>query len=476
MELIDSIQALVKALEGGSYNAAPGALTQGSALQVEDLSTVMENVTFDDSHLKLQKMVKSESCKSTLAQFNRQLSYGIFGGSAQIEGHVGQEETSDFVRVVVPMCFYSHTRRVTLVANLVQTGDGVKAEERAAADAAKKIAGDIEFDLFRGMADFSNAGVFDGNPSTSVMPALPNMQGIDLQIRQSDNQRNARDLMFAEYGSDDTVVISAGGVMTQDHVEDASVRSALNFGNAEKLIVDPRVLSAYNKIIFAKERVILAGSPQTSTGGDLQKQWVSGGTVSVEASRFLSGKAKPAPYRPKSGLTNTGMSVSPVTTTDTAAVTAFQGWPDLSVQGDALQRAGRGPCLRSGLDDHLCGRRQGRRDDRSPVFGHGPLLQRVPHAGQRRCGLGEVHRSRGRQRRVERHLHGSRQQAAGLRDGLPPGGGHDGHEGAGAVQPPEARGDGSEPARGSLPLLHPRGLSTPQERADRQPPRLLIRS
>jgi hypothetical protein len=343
MELIDSIQALVKALEGGSYNAAPGALTQGSALQVEDLSTVMENVTFDDSHLKLQKMVKSESCKSTLAQFNRQLSYGIFGGSAQIEGHVGQEETSDFVRVVVPMCFYSHTRRVTLVANLVQTGDGVKAEERAAADAAKKIAGDIEFDLFRGMADFSNAGVFDGNPSTSVMPALPNMQGIDLQIRQSDNQRNARDLMFAEYGSDDTVVISAGGVMTQDHVEDASVRSALNFGNAEKLIVDPRVLSAYNKIIFAKERVILAGSPQTSTGGDLQKQWVSGGTVSVEASRFLSGKAKPAPYRPKSGLTNTGMSVSPVTTTDTAAVTAFKAGQIYQFKATPCNELGEGP-------------------------------------------------------------------------------------------------------------------------------------
>lgn len=343
MELISNIQALVKALEAGSYNAAPGTLVQGAALQVEDLSTVMENVTFDDSHLKLQKMLKVESCKSTLAQFDRQLSYGIFGGSAQIEGQIGQEEISDFVRITVPMCFYSHTRRVTIVANMVQTVDGVKAEDRAASDAAKKIAGDIEFDSFRGMADFSNAGVFDGNPSTSVMPALPNIQGIDLQIRQSDSQRNSRDLMFAEYGSDDTVVIPGGGNLTQDNVEDASVRSALNFGSADKLVVDPRVLSAYNKIIFAKERVILAGSPQTATGGDLQKQWVSGGTVSVEASRFLSGKSKPAPFRAKSGLVNTSMTVSPVSTTDANAPTAFVANQVYSYNAAPCNELGEGP-------------------------------------------------------------------------------------------------------------------------------------
>jgi hypothetical protein len=64
---------------------------------------------------------------------------------------------SDFVRVVVPMCYYSHIRRVTLVANLVQTVDGKKAEARAAEDAAMKLAADIEFDIFRGKADFTNA-------------------------------------------------------------------------------------------------------------------------------------------------------------------------------------------------------------------------------------------------------------------------------------------------------------------------------
>src|SRR5216683_371560 len=225
-------QALLKALEAGNYNAAPSTLVQGSALQIEDLSPVMNNVTYDDSHIKLQKMLKVDPVKSTLAQFDRQLSYGIFGATAQNEGAVGQEEMSEYVRIVVPMAYYSHVRRVTVVANLVATVDGVKAEERAASDGAKKIAGDIEFDSFRGKADFSNAGLFDGS-----MLAIPGL---------------------------------------------------------------PKILSAYNKISFGKERIILAGAPQDATSADLRRQWVSGGTVNVEASRFLSGKTRPATARSSS--------------------------------------------------------------------------------------------------------------------------------------------------------------------------------
>ena len=296
-QTLDVLTQLAKALEAGNYDAAPSTLTQGGALQIEDLSPVMNNVTFDNSHIKLQKMIGTSDCKSTLAQYNRQLSYGQFGGSAQLEGYVGLENTSDFVRITVPMAFYSAIRRVTIASTMVATVDGKKSDERAAADEALRLAGDIEFDCFRGLDDFSNAGVFDGNPLT--IPALPNIHGLGLQIRQSDFQVNSRDLMFAEYGSDDTVVISGGGVsLAQDKIEDAAVRSSINFGTAQKLVVDPIVLANYNKLVFGKERIVLAGSPQDATGGQLNKQWVSGGTVSIEASQFLRGKAKPA--RPRS--------------------------------------------------------------------------------------------------------------------------------------------------------------------------------
>lgn len=293
--MIEQLQSLMKALEAGSYNAAPGQLAQGAALMVEDLSPVMQNVTFDDSHIKLQKMLPSKDVKSQLHQFNRQLDYGIFGGSAQFEGGIGEEDTSNYVRAVVPMAYYSTTRRVTVAANLIGAFDGVKAEDRAASDAAMKLAGDIEFDLFRGQSDFSNAGVFDGNPL--AVAKVPNMIGVDQQVRQSDAQSNTQDLMFAEFGSDQTVVLSAGGTLTQSIIEDSAVRSAMNMGAADRLVLDPISLSAYNKIAHAKERIMLAGSAQEATGAHLRTQWTSSAIVSLEASRFLSGKTRPARAR-----------------------------------------------------------------------------------------------------------------------------------------------------------------------------------
>jgi hypothetical protein len=295
--LIGNLQGLVKALEGGQQGGFPGSQTQGSALQIEDLSPVIQNVCWKEDIIKLQKVIKVESCKSTLAQFDRQLDYGQFGGSAQLEGAVGQEETSSIIRVVVPMAFYSHLRRTTVVANLVETVDGKKADERAAEDAAKKIAMDVEYDIFRGYADFSNAGVFDGNPL--AVPALPNIHGVDIQVRASDYQFNSHDLMLEEFGSNLSIVLTGGGVLTQSVVEDAHVRSQMNMGEAKDLYVDPLVASAYNKTLIGAvngafapigQRMMAGGSAVDVSGADLSRQYVHGGVVKIETSRFLSGK------------------------------------------------------------------------------------------------------------------------------------------------------------------------------------------
>lgn len=296
----DNVKALEaelkKALEAGNYNAAPSTLVNGSALQREDISGVMEVVCHNDSHIKLQKALSSSAVKSLLVQYDRQLSYGVaFGGTAQFEGQVGIEEDAAYARMVVPMAFYSLISRVTVQANMVETVDGVKAEDRVASNAAKKIAADIELDLFRGKADFSNAGVFDGNPLS--IATLPGMLGLDPQVRMADSQRNAQDLMFAEFGGNESVVIPGGAILSQDNVEDASVRSAINHGSADKMFLSPKALSLYNKMSFGKERIMLAGSPQDATGAELRNQWTSSGTVKLEASRFLMAKYLPAAPR-----------------------------------------------------------------------------------------------------------------------------------------------------------------------------------
>jgi len=318
MNVTEQLNDLMKALEAGSYNAAPSTLSQGASLQVEDLSPVMENVTWSDQHIKLQKALSKKEARSTLVQFNRQLDYGVFGGSAQYEGGIGEEDTSNYVRAVVPMAYYSTIRRVSVAANMIGAFDGRKAEDRAADDAAKKITGDIEFDSFRGQADYSNAGVFDGNPAAQA--EMPGMRGVDAQIRESDSLANTQDLMFAEYGSDQTVVVSVNGTMTQSTIEDMAVKSAMQHGSADKLLMDPISLSAYNKIAHAKERIMLAGSAQEASGANLRQQWTSSAMVSLEPSRFLSGKTRPARAR-------AGSPAAPAAPTVTAPADAASNLP-----------------------------------------------------------------------------------------------------------------------------------------------------
>jgi hypothetical protein len=63
--MIEQLQSLMKALEAGSYNGCSRTVGTGRCLMVEDLSPVMHNVTFDDSHIKLQKMLPSKDVKSS---------------------------------------------------------------------------------------------------------------------------------------------------------------------------------------------------------------------------------------------------------------------------------------------------------------------------------------------------------------------------------------------------------------------------
>jgi hypothetical protein len=303
MDLIKQLESLVKTLEAGSYNSAPGQLVQGSALQSEDLSAVMHNVCIASDEIKLQKLFGKKKAKSLTIQFNRQLSYGRLGGAAQREGAVGNTNVGDYVRATVPMCFYSEVRRVTEAANLIEAFDGIKAEDREAENAAEVIAMNIEFDLFKGKADFSNAGVFDGHPA--AMPELPNMLGVDSQIRQSDMLVTTQDLMFASYGSNQSVVLAQNAALDQIVIEDARLRAKLNFSQAKNLYVDPVIMTSYNKKVAlgtgtnSIQRIQLAGSAQDVSGASLRRQWTAHGDVNLEESHFLRGKT--SPLRPNIG-------------------------------------------------------------------------------------------------------------------------------------------------------------------------------
>jgi len=315
-QYLDKLGDLIKALEAGFAVGPPGSLTQGAALQRQDLSPVMNLVTFGESKIKLQKDLPIEKATSLTVEFNRQLDYGIPGGSATLEVSAGQDDTANYVRALVPMAFYVNRRTVSFAADEMESFDGQKSSEREAKNAAMKIAFDVERDLYQGKSDFSNGGVFDGNP-LAVPQRMPGMNGLDLQIRQSDGLLNTQDLMFYEYGSNASVVISIGGVLQQGNIEDMALRSNQNMGEASELHLSIDALAAYNKLAFGKERIVLGGTAQGSTGANLLKQFTSAGPIDLVATQFLRAKTSPpatiralAPAAPTISLAQTAGSTS----------------------------------------------------------------------------------------------------------------------------------------------------------------------
>jgi len=59
------------------------------------------------------------------------------------------EDVADYTRVVVPMAFYSHVRRITLVDNLTRVTEGPIDFEGNAEHMARQLADEIEFEVFK---------------------------------------------------------------------------------------------------------------------------------------------------------------------------------------------------------------------------------------------------------------------------------------------------------------------------------------
>lgn len=297
-EVIEKVTTLLKALEAGYAFGPAGTSVQGAALQRQDLSGIMNNVTYQSQMLVLQKVIPTRVAKSMTVEYRRQLSYGGLQGVATVEVSAGKSITGDYESLLAAMAFYTVSSIVSFAATQVQAFDNVQNEEREAHNAAMVIAGAIELDLFRGHADFSNGGVFDGAPSAMPLgTVMPGMIGLDPQIRQANLSYQARSLDMFEYGAGGSTLLNVGGTLAQSNIEDGLSHSVMNFGEARTLYLDPLTHAAYNKIIFNKEHsyVNMGQQPPSATGAALTQQWTANGQCSLITSRFLSGKTAPPP-------------------------------------------------------------------------------------------------------------------------------------------------------------------------------------
>jgi hypothetical protein len=237
------VEELQKALSiGGEYaTTAPGSLSQGAALAVEDLDRTLKLVTHSMEHLRLWKDVIKQKVNQTVHQFNVQNSYG--------------SEVSPFFQMggVPTATDASYNREVYIVKYLGTQGSVQHNLTMIQAAHGPVVAREVKNKTIELLARNERA-MFEADSDINALE----YDGVDKLIRSKQADTQYKSTAFAGYdsvGTDDSVIINAkGSNLDEDLAEDACLRAVNNFGMPMDMYLATDVHSHFSRAFYAKER------------------------------------------------------------------------------------------------------------------------------------------------------------------------------------------------------------------------------
>ena len=201
----EEVDALNKALSAGyGYSGTPTSFAGGTPLMVESLEASLKSTTWQMKNLVLWPSMPVDKAYNTIEQYSRVTSYGGNGSPYFNEGGSPREEDSQYNRETQRVVYFGTRRRVTHAMMLVRVAFG-DAVAREINNGNMWMLQNIERELYFGNAWFSNAGAFDGNPSSIHADTLA-LNGLDQQIRQGDTDAKVQAVAFDGFGGADSVV------------------------------------------------------------------------------------------------------------------------------------------------------------------------------------------------------------------------------------------------------------------------------
>lgn len=237
------VEELQKALSiGGQYaSSTPGQLSGGAALAVEDLDRTLKLVTHGMEHLRLWKDIIKQRVSQTVHEFNVQNSYGAEVSPFFQMGGTPQATDAQYNREVYVVKYLGTQGSVEHSLTLIQAAHGPVVAREVKNKTIELLARN-ERSMFEADSDI-NALEYDG---------------IDKIIRekQADSQYKSTAMAgYDEVNSDDTVIIdAAGGNLTEDLCEEATLRAVNNFGMPMDMYMATDIHSDFSKAFYAKER------------------------------------------------------------------------------------------------------------------------------------------------------------------------------------------------------------------------------
>jgi hypothetical protein len=339
---MDSQQAedLLKTLQVGHANgtAAPGSLAGGAALQAESVDATVKSVTYDQKNLVMWPSIPQDRAYSLVEQYNRLSSYGDGGTPYITESGSPAMNDMEVHRHAQKVVFFSTRRGVSLASTLVRNLQNQDAEARETQSGTLWILEKLERELYKGLADFSNSGAFDGslNAIPSKLQNL-NLAGLEMQIRNGDSDYSAQSAAFDGFGGTNSVIVSVSDVIDETAIEDLSVSLSENFGRPTMLDWAPKTMSDFVRQFFPKERVNALGVLDGRAGYVVRTLATTAGDIGLRPNVFLKPKQLPKSRPDRAGVPN-----APAGLTNNAAASVASG------SGNSMDQASSDSSFASG--------------------------------------------------------------------------------------------------------------------------------
>ncbi len=251
------VDALQKALSiSQNYGStAPGSLSGGSALAVEDLDRTLKLVTHGLEHLKLWKDIVKEKVVQTVHEYNVQNSYGQEVSPFFQMGGTPQGTDANYDREFIQVKYLGTQGSVQHNLTLIQAAHG------------PVIAREVKNKTVELLAR-NERTMFEADSAINSLE----YDGIEAQIRTKEAQSQYKSTAFAGYdasGVNDSVVISVGAKFDADVAERMALTNVNNFGMAMDCYLGTDVHSVFSRDYYLKQRTL---SGETLTSGNRVKE------------------------------------------------------------------------------------------------------------------------------------------------------------------------------------------------------------
>lgn len=272
------IEALQKALSiSQNYGTtAPGSLTGGSALAVEDLDRTLKLVTHGLEHLKLWKDIIKEKVPQTVHEYNVQNSYGQEVSPFFAMGGNPVSTDANYDREVIQVKYLGTQGQVQHNLTLIQAAHG------------PVIAREVKNKTIELLARNERA-MFDADSAINSLE----YDGILKQVRSKEQMSQYKSTAFAGYesaGADDSVIIDVRGQFDDIIAERMALKNVNSFGMAMDCYLGTDVHSKFSRDFYNKQRTLPG---ETLTSGNRVKEHT--GTIDYRFKPSLFNRPRKAP-------------------------------------------------------------------------------------------------------------------------------------------------------------------------------------